>query len=70
MRNPPKPDPHAATVTPPRRRRLRVWRWLSGWAWYLGRRAALVGFVLVVLFALFNPPTTLTIIQNARDYPI
>ncbi|SDD48159.1 monofunctional biosynthetic peptidoglycan transglycosylase [Paracoccus isoporae] len=37
---------------------------------WLALRALLAGVVLVLLFALFNPPTTLTIIQNARDYPI
>ena len=69
MRSPPEPEilPDAAALP---RRRYRLWRWLAGWGWYLGLRVALAAFVLVVLFALFNPPTTLTIIQNAREYPI
>ena len=69
MRNPTEPEILPKAVVPSGRR-FRLGRWLTGWAWYLGIRAALAAFVLVVLFALFNPPTTLTIIQNARDYPI
>ena len=69
MRNPTEPDMLPDAVVPSGRR-FWLGRWLTGWAWYLGIRAALAAFVLVVLFALFNPPTTLTIIQNARDYPI
>lgn len=68
MRYQTKPLPD--DLAPPLRRRFRLSRWLAGWAWYLGKRAALAAFVLIVLFAIFNPPTTLTIIQNARDYPI
>ncbi|NHF72902.1 monofunctional biosynthetic peptidoglycan transglycosylase [Paracoccus xiamenensis] len=68
MRNPSKTKNIPDAVTP--RRRLRLGRWLAGWAWYVGIRLALAAFVSVLLFALFNPPTTLTIIQNARDYPI
>ncbi|MFD1795152.1 monofunctional biosynthetic peptidoglycan transglycosylase [Paracoccus aurantiacus] len=53
-----------------RRRRTGVSRWLFGWVWYLSLRLALLGVALVLLFAIFNPPTTFTIIQNAREYPI
>ena len=69
MRSPPEPEVLPDAAAQPRRR-YRLWRWLAGWGWYLGLRVALAAFVLVVLFALFNPPTTLTIIQNAREYPI
>ena len=69
MRSPPEPEIRPAAAALPRRR-SRLWRWLAGWGWSLGLRVALTAFVLVVLFALFNPPTTLTIIQNAREYPI
>ena len=69
MRNPTEPEILPKAVVPSGRR-FRLGRWLTGWACYLGIRAALAAFVLMVLFALFNPPTTLTIIQNARDYPI
>lgn len=68
MRSQLEPEIPPQTAALPRRRWL--WRWLGGRAWYLGKRAALAVFVLVLLFAIFNPPTTLTIIQNARDYPI
>ncbi|MFV0294097.1 MAG: monofunctional biosynthetic peptidoglycan transglycosylase [Paracoccus sp. (in: a-proteobacteria)] len=64
-------DAAADKILPPRRRRrIRLFRWLGGWAWWLGLRAALVALVLVLVFAVFNPPTTLTIIRNAHDYPI
>ncbi|MDO5640770.1 MAG: monofunctional biosynthetic peptidoglycan transglycosylase [Paracoccus sp. (in: a-proteobacteria)] len=44
--------------------------WLAGWIGWLFWRGLLVVFLLVLAFAIFNPPTTLTIISNAREYPI
>lgn len=44
--------------------------WAFRWLRWLALRALLVAFLLVLVFAIFNPPTTRTIIVNARDYPI
>lgn len=57
-------------VAPQSRRRFSLTRWLLGWFVWLGWRVAIAIFVLVLLFAVLNPPTTWTIVQNARDYPI
>ncbi|MFV0409341.1 MAG: monofunctional biosynthetic peptidoglycan transglycosylase [Paracoccus sp. (in: a-proteobacteria)] len=51
-------------------RRFPVMRWAGGWLWWLGLRACLAALVLVLIFAIFNPPTTMTIVQNAREYLI
>lgn len=45
-------------------------RWLLSWLRWLIWRALFIAFVLVLLFSVFNPPTTWTIISTARDYPI
>lgn len=51
-------------------RRFHVMRWAGGWLWWLGLRVFLAALVLVLIFAIFNPPTTLTIMRDAREYPI
>ncbi|MDO5604896.1 MAG: monofunctional biosynthetic peptidoglycan transglycosylase [Paracoccus sp. (in: a-proteobacteria)] len=45
-------------------------RWASGWLWWLLARLFLAMFAGVVLFALFNPPTTLTILRESREHQI
>lgn len=55
-----------AAATPLRRRRGVIRRGLR----WLVLRALILAFALVLIFALFNPPTTWTIIREARDYPI
>ncbi len=68
-----RPIPDELVEDPPARQRPRragLLRWLFGWLRYIGLRLCLVVLAMVVLFAIFNPPTTLTIIQNAREYPI
>lgn len=54
----------------PARRRMSLVGWLGGWVRWLVLRGLLAAFILVLCFALFNPPTTLTIIQNGREHPI
>lgn len=48
----------------------RLLRWLTGWGLWLGLRAGMLILGLVLAYKLINPPTTLTIIQNAHDYSI
>lgn len=52
------------------RRRFSLSGWLFGWFTWLAWRLFILCLLLVLAFALFNPPTTWTIIQNAREYPI
>lgn len=52
------------------RRRFSLSGWLLGWLIWLAWRLLILCLLLVLVFALFNPPTTWTIIQNSREYPI
>lgn len=52
------------------RRRFSLLGWVIGWLRWLVWRLLILAFVLVLVFAVFNPPTTWTIISNAREYPI
>lgn len=52
------------------RRRFSLSGWVAGWLGWLAWRFLILVFVMVLIFAVFNPPTTFTIITNARDYPI
>lgn len=54
----------------PPRRRFSLLGWIFGWLIWLAWRLLILALALVLLFAVFNPPTTWTIIRNARDYPI
>lgn len=42
---------------------------LAGWARWLGLRLLAVMLALVLLFAVFNPPTTWTILTERRNHP-
>lgn len=54
----------------PRHKRLRgPMSWLWGWTRWLGLRLLALMVALVLLFSLFNPPTTWTILTESRTYP-
>ncbi len=54
----------------PSRRRFSLFGWLFGRCVWLLWRFLLLALVLVLAFAIFNPPTTWTIISNSREYPM
>lgn len=54
----------------PARRHFSLFGWIFSWIGWLAWRLLILAFVLVLVFAVFNPPTTWTIISNAREYPI
>lgn len=64
------PPDHADEFAPAPRRRFRPLRWMGRWLRFLLLRVLIAAFGMVVMFALINPPTTLTILQASRDYPI
>ncbi|WBU63879.1 monofunctional biosynthetic peptidoglycan transglycosylase [Paracoccus aerodenitrificans] len=57
-------------VPVPPRRRFSLMGWVWSWIVWITIRLLLLAFLLVLLFSVFNPPTTLTIIQASREYPI
>ena len=63
------PEAYDVAATPSRRR-FSLLGWIMGWLRWLAWRLLVLAFVLVLVFAVFNPPTTWTIISNAREYPI
>ncbi|WBU56327.1 monofunctional biosynthetic peptidoglycan transglycosylase [Paracoccus sediminicola] len=72
MRRPITDDPIFEEQPPKQasRRRFSLSGWLLGWLRWLLLRALLVAFIAVLIFAIFNPPTTWTIVESARTYPI
>lgn len=53
-----------------KRRRWRPIRFLLIWVRWIMLRILLLMLFLVLLFSIFNPPTTWTILRNAQSYPI
>lgn len=47
----------------------RLFSWAMSWARWLGLRLLAAMVLLVLLFSLFNPPTTWTILTESRSYP-
>ena len=47
----------------------RLFSWAMSWARWLGLRLLAAMVLLVLLFSLFNPPTTWTILTESRTYP-
>lgn len=47
----------------------RLFSWASGWGRWLGLRLLALMLALVLLFGIFNPPTTWTILTERRNYP-
>ena len=60
--------PHAGADR--RGRRIRPLRWVLAWLRWLALRGLLLMAVLVGIYALINPPTTWTIVQESRQRPI
>lgn len=64
-----QPDPYDVAAIPSRRR-FSLLGWVAGWLGWLAWRLVILALLLVLAFAVFNPPTTWTIISASRDYPI